>query len=45
MVSTGLKARCGYKLDASVAKAAKLVDPSCPDYCPCCKNKNQTVEH
>lgn len=46
MVSTGyLKARCGYKLDASVAKAAKLVNRNCPNYCSCFKHKNQTINH
>jgi len=40
-----MKARCGYKLDARVAKAAKLVNPICPNYCPCCIRKSQTIDH
>ncbi|OUM69464.1 hypothetical protein PIROE2DRAFT_2550 [Piromyces sp. E2] len=32
-----LKARCGYKLDSTVLKAAKLVNSSFPDRCFCCK--------
>jgi len=40
-----LKARSGYKLDASVAKAAKMIDKNCPNYCPLCKTGKQTIEH
>ena len=42
-----LKARCGYKTDSKVLKAANLVNSSFPDICPCCKNgnSNQTIEH
>jgi len=40
-----LKARSGYKLDARVAKAAKIIERLCPNYCPCCKSKSQTIEH
>ncbi|ORX54320.1 hypothetical protein BCR36DRAFT_441226, partial [Piromyces finnis] len=40
-----LKARSGYKLDARVAKAAKFVDPVCPNYCPCCKCGVQSIKH
>ena len=40
-----LKARCGYKLDARVAKAAKLITMDCPNYCPCCNSGTQTIEH
>ncbi|OUM67267.1 hypothetical protein PIROE2DRAFT_5325, partial [Piromyces sp. E2] len=35
-----LEARCGYKLDSTVLKAAKLVNPSFPDCCFCCKEDN-----
>jgi len=28
-----------------VAKAAKIIDRLCPNYCPCCKSKCQTIEH
>jgi len=40
-----LKARSGYKLDAWVAKVAKIIDRLCPNYCPCCKSKCQTIEY
>ncbi|ORX63408.1 zincin [Anaeromyces robustus] len=30
-----LKARCGYKIDARVAKAAKMINNSCPNCCSC----------
>ncbi|ORX55376.1 hypothetical protein BCR36DRAFT_185155 [Piromyces finnis] len=39
-----LKARSGYKLDARVAKAAKFVDPVCPNYCPCCKSARVEIK-
>jgi len=31
--------------DARVAKVAKIIDRLCPNYCPCCKSKSQTIEH
>ena len=40
-----LRARCGYKLDGRVAKAAKFTDPVCPNYCPCCRTKYQKIDH
>ena len=40
-----MKARSGYKLDAWVAKVAKIIDRLCPNYCPCCKSKCQTIEY
>ena len=42
-----LRARCGYKIDASVAKAAKLVNNSCSNFCPCCYNisSRQRIDH
>ncbi|OUM66240.1 hypothetical protein PIROE2DRAFT_6578, partial [Piromyces sp. E2] len=42
-----LKTRCGYKLDSTVLKAAKLVNSSFPDCCFCCKKDNceQSLEH
>ena len=42
-----LKARCGYRLDSKVLKAANLVESSYPDKCPCCKSNNsiQNIEH
>ena len=39
------KAHCGYKLDARVAKAAKLITAGCPNYCPWCNSGTQTIEH
>ena len=35
-----LKTRSGYKLNVCVAKAAKIIDRLCPNYCPCCKRVN-----
>jgi len=40
-----MKARSGYKLDARVAKAAKLVTNFCPNFCPCCRSGKQNIEH
>jgi hypothetical protein len=42
-----LRARCGYKFDARVAKAAKMIEEDCPERCPCCyrKNGNPRLEH
>jgi len=42
-----LRARCGYKFDARVAKAAKMIEEDCPERCPCCyrKNSNPRLEH
>jgi len=40
-----LRARSGYKIDAKVAKAAKLTDQECPDYCPCCHKEYQGIDH
>ncbi|OUM63778.1 hypothetical protein PIROE2DRAFT_9643 [Piromyces sp. E2] len=42
-----LKARYGYKLDSTVLKAAKLVNPSFPDCCFCCREDNcdESLEH
>ena len=40
-----LKARCGYKFNASVAKAAKIVTKYYPKFCPCCKTGQQNIEH
>ncbi|ORX86754.1 hypothetical protein BCR32DRAFT_275108 [Anaeromyces robustus] len=31
-----LRARCGYKIDIRVAKAAKMINNSCPNCCSCC---------
>jgi len=42
-----LHARCGYKFNAHVAKAAKMIEEDCPERCPCCyrKNSNPRLEH
>ena len=39
-----MKARCGYKFDASVAKAAKLVTEDCPNFCSFCFSGKQNIE-
>ena len=40
-------ARCGYKYDACVAKATKIIEEDCPERCPYCyrKNSNPRLEH
>jgi len=42
-----LRARCEYKFDARVAKAAKMIEEDCSERCPCCyrKNSNPRLEH
>jgi len=40
-----LKLRCGYRFDSVVAKAANIVNDSCPDTCPCCNSDIQTFEY
>ena len=42
-----LRAICGYKFDALVAIAAKMIEENCPERCPCCyrKNSNPRLEH
>jgi len=40
-----LKARSGYRLDARIAKAAKLITTDYPNDCPCCNSETQTIEH
>ena len=39
--------RCGYKFDARVAKAAKMIEEECPERCPCCYRiySNPRLEH
>jgi len=36
-----LRARSGYRLDARIAKAAKIIDQMCPNFCPRCKSNKQ----
>ena len=38
-------AQSGYRLDARIAKAAKIVDQMCPNFCPCCKSNKQWISH
>jgi len=33
------------KIRCPIAKAAKIIDRLCPNDCPCCKSKCQTIEH
>ena len=33
-----MRARSGYRLDARIAKAAKIIDQMCPNFYPCCKS-------
>ena len=33
-----LRARSRYRLDAIIAKSAKIIDQTCPNFCPCCKS-------
>ena len=40
-----MRSRSGYRLDAKVAKAAKIIDQVCPNYCPCCKSNKQWIKH
>jgi len=40
-----LRARSGYRLDARIAKAAKIIDQMCPNFCPCCKSNKQWISH
>ena len=35
-----LRARCGYKFDARVAKVAKMIEEDCPKRYPCYYRKN-----
>jgi len=40
-----LRARSGYRLDARIAKAAKIIDQMCPNFYPCCKSNKQWIRH
>ena len=40
-----LRARSGYRLDVRIAKAAKIIDQMCPNFCPCCKSNKQWISH
>ena len=39
------RARSGYRLDARIAKAAKIIDQMYPSFCPCCKSNKQWIRH
>jgi len=34
-----------YRLDARIAKAAKIIDQMCPNFCPCCKSNKQWIRY
>ncbi|ORX82115.1 hypothetical protein BCR32DRAFT_4178 [Anaeromyces robustus] len=42
-----LRARCGYKIDARVAKTAKMINNSCTNFCSCCFHceSYQRIDH
>jgi len=40
-----LRTRSGYRLDARIAKASKITDQMCPNFCPCCKSNKQWISH
>ena len=40
-----LRARSVYRLDARIAKAAKIIDQMCPNFCLCCKSNKQWIRH
>jgi len=40
-----LRARSRYRLDARIAKGAKMIDQMCPNFCPCCRNNKQWIKH
>jgi len=40
-----LRARSGYRLDAIIAKAAKIIDQMCPNFCLCCKSNKQWIRY
>jgi len=40
-----LRTRSGYRLDARISKAEKIIDQMCPNFCPCCKSNKQWIRH
>jgi len=40
-----LRARNGYRLDARIAKATKIIDQMCPNFCSSCKSNKQWIKH
>ena len=38
-----LKARSGYRLDARIVKAEKIIDQECSNFCSCCKSNNNQL--
>ena len=40
-----MRARSGYRLDARIPKAAKIIDQMCPNFYPCCKSNKQWIRH
>jgi len=39
-----LRARCGYKFNARVDKAANIIEDKCPECCPCCYIENENPQ-
>jgi len=40
-----LRVRSGYRLDARITKAAKIIVQVCLNFCPCCKSNKQWIKH
>jgi len=40
-----LRTRIGYRLDARIAKATKIIDQMCPNFCPYCKSNKQWIRY
>ena len=40
-----MRARSGYRLDARIAKTAKIIDQMCPNFCPCYKSNKHWISH
>ena len=40
-----MRARSGYRLDARIDKAEKIIDQMCPNFCPCCISNKQWIKH
>ena len=40
-----MRIRSGYRLDARIAKAAKMIDQMCSNFCLCCKSNKQWIRN
>ena len=40
-----MRARSGNRLNARIAKGAKIIDQMCLNFCPCCKSNKQWIRH